>query len=537
MKKKFWNGISAKIVFVFILFLVPVYIILFVSVNSHMNSLQTIAVNSADTILEINLNGLDAEVSNIDQFIFNIQESDTDYIRLCDWKGSSRDYISFFSLNNHLINQLATYQYLDVFYVYIEETDTLLVVGPGYDRADKLNLEEMILENHLADHNIKWQILDIQEKNYYVHTIGYYGVYLGVLIDMDDFMDQLMSQIGYVNTVETVSNIKKIQTPENYITVSREIASTGSYIHIFLDKMEISQAMPEIAKITYRLAFLAFLLIPGLLLAFWRMIVKPIRRIDIGLKRLGEGDQDYRIKDFHSSNEFERLSDSFNSMAGEIQTLKIESYEKKLEKEQMAHQNLLLQIQPHFVLNTFNQIFSMAQLKDFDGIQKMSVYLSKYFRYLFRSDRTATIRSELDVVQNYLDMMQRRFLDCFVLECDLDECLMDYQIPPLLIHNFVENIFKYAVSEGCETLIQISLKKEGDYVVLTVADDGPGMEEEILEKIRAMKPVDKHDGTHIGIWNSTYWLKTLCGEEAQLIVESVLSAGTTVKIMLPVVSG
>ena len=146
--------------------------------------------------------------------------------------------------------------------------------------------------------------------------------------------------------------------------------------------------------------------------------------------------------------EFENLRSSFNAMAGEIQTLKIDSYERQLEKERMSLQNLLLQIRPHFLLNTFNQIFSMAQLKDFESIQKMSVYLSQYFRYLFRSEYVSNIRMELDVVQNYLEMMELRYLDCFTVAWDIDKSLLDYPIPPLTIHNFVENIFKYAVCEG-----------------------------------------------------------------------------------------
>ncbi len=199
----------------------------------------------------------------------------------------------------------------------------------------------------------------------------------------------------------------------------------------------------------------------------------------------------------------------------------------------MALQNLMLQIRPHFMLNILNQIFSMAQLKDFEGIQKMSMYLSKFFRYLFRSGKIATLRSELELVQDYLEMMELRFLDCFEVETDIDESLLEYRIPPLMVHNFVENIFKYAVSEGNLITIRITLRRERDSVALMVADDGPGIEPEILEKIRAMQPIDKEDGTHIGIYNSAYRLKTLCGEDCQLQVESVLTEGTTVRILLP----
>ena len=97
----------------------------------------------------------------------------------------------------------------------------------------------------------------------------------------------------------------------------------------------------------------------------------------------------------------------------------------------------------------------------------------------------------------------------------------------------MKTIFKYAVSDGNLIEICLSLKQENGYVVMTISDDGPGMEEEILQRIRDSKPIEKDDGTHIGIYNSLYRLKKLCGEDCILDVQSVLTEGTTVRIMLP----
>ena len=69
-----------------------------------------------------------------------------------------------------------------------------------------------------------------------------------------------------------------------------------------MEKTQISQAMPEIAKYVYVFAFVALLFVPLLFFVLWRMLVKPVHRIEVGLKRLGEGQQDYRISDFRSAN-------------------------------------------------------------------------------------------------------------------------------------------------------------------------------------------------------------------------------------------
>ena len=529
----FWNGILAKVILVYIILLIPMYVLLMISVRSYMNSLQDQAVKAEEAILKLNMNNLDAEMKRIDQFIYYLQERNTDYQRLCNWEDTSMDYVSLYSVNNQLINQVNASQYAESLFIYIEKPDKMLMVFSDFEADAKVTLKDELIIEQLNNRNVRWDVKEINEKQYLVHTIGYFGVYVGIIIDMESYINTIKEQTGYHRIQVILNNKPDPEASDHYKTVTKEISQLGQYIHVALEKDEINRALPKISKVTYDIAISFVLIFPALFLTFWHIIVRPLKRIERGICKLGEGDQEYRIPDFKSSNEFISMKESFNSMAEEIQSLKIKTYEEKLEKEQMALQNLLLQIRPHFMLNSFNQIFSMAQLKDYEGIQRMSMYLSKFFRYLFRSNRIATIRSEFDVVENYLEMMRLRYMDCFEIEWNIDEALLNYRIPPLLLHNFVENIFKYAVCEGSEVTITISLQKEDDRVVICIADDGPGMEPEILKKIEAMEPIDKKDGTHIGIYNSAYRLKTLCGEQCQLMVQSVLTEGTTVKIILP----
>ncbi len=531
--KKIFHGITAKILLMFGLFQIPVYILMVISTRSYLKSQEILAVNAAGAILELNMNSLEAECSQIDYVFYDLQSYDSDYSRLCDWKGDSGDYLAWFGVNRSLISLSSACEYSDALFVYLEATEEMLLVFHEFDLDDRKIMKKIIVDNNLADNNIRWQVKVLNGKPYLLHTSGYYGVYTGALVDMDSYMKQIQEQVGFANTAVWIDEESEIAESTDYVTVSKEIRHTKQYLHVTLDKEEIGLTIPGIVRAAYYVAILFVCLIPVVVFLLWHMIVKPVKQIEKGIKKLGEGNPDYRIPDFKAAGEFESLRDSFNSMAGEIQTLKIASYEEKLEKKKMALQNLLLQIRPHFMLNIFNQIFSMAQLKDYDGIKRMSMYLSKFFRYLFRSEKIATLRSELDIVKNYLEMMEIRFLDCFEVEMDIDESLLGYRVPPLLVHNFVENIFKYAVSEGNLITIRIALERDRDQIVITVADDGPGMEPEILEKIQAMEPIDKEDGTHIGIYNSAYRLKTLCGEECQLKVESVLTEGTTVKIYLP----
>lgn len=70
-------------------------------------------------------------------------------------------------------------------------------------------------------------------------------------------------------------------------------------------------------------------------------------------------------------------------MDTQISRLKVEVYEKELEKQKIQSDFLRVQIQPHFYANILNLIYGLAQVKDYGAIQKLSSNTAGYFRYHF----------------------------------------------------------------------------------------------------------------------------------------------------------
>ena len=74
-------------------------------------------------------------------------------------------------------------------------------------------------------------------------------------------------------------------------------------------------------------------------------------------------------------------------MADNIKRLKIEKYEARLWRQKMELRNLQLQIRPHFLLNTFNLMYSLSQMDDRENLENTILYMADYFRYIFRSNQ------------------------------------------------------------------------------------------------------------------------------------------------------
>ena len=140
---------------------------------------------------------------------------------------------------------------------------------------------------------------------------------------------------------------------------------SGLWLHIAVPRSEVVRSLPAIQWVALVLACLYLLLIPALLLILNRRLLRPLLDIRRAMLKLGGGDQDYRLpeREPHLAREFNDIHRSFNQMAGSLHTLKIQNYEAALQKKELELKNLQLQIRPHFLLNTFNLIYSLAQLR------------------------------------------------------------------------------------------------------------------------------------------------------------------------------
>ena len=255
-------------------------------------------------------------------------------------------------------------------------------------------------------------------------------------------------------------------------------------------------------------------------------------------RRLQEGDTQYRLKENVSSLEYREAYDSFNQMADNLKQLRIESYEKEIARQKMELRNLQLQIRPHFLLNTFNLIFTLTQRGETESIQKIIIYLSKYFRYIFRSDKELELFSkEQELIERYIQMASIRYEGRIRLICDIDPELSYVRIPPLLLHNFVENAVKHGLNQKGDILhITITGRYENGMVYFDISDDGNGMDFQTLEMERSLiagETVKEKDGAHVGLVNAIKRLKYFYGENAHMEIDSIQGEMTQFRLEFP----
>jgi two-component system sensor histidine kinase YesM len=231
------------------------------------------------------------------------------------------------------------------------------------------------------------------------------------------------------------------------------------------------------------------------------------------------------------------LIDTFNSFVSQINQLKIDVYEEQINKQKAELQYLQMQIKPHFYLNALNTIYSMAQMKDYQLIQKMAKYLSDYLRYMMKDHfHLVPFEDELTHIKNYLQILIIRSGEKLICHIDADQALMRCRIPPLILHTFIENIAKHALSmyEPVTVFIKAELvaQEHGKFACITIEDSGKGFTAEALNKINSDQA--PNDGESIGIWNVKQRLKLIYGNHANITVSNREKSGARIEIRLPV---
>lgn len=213
-------------------------------------------------------------------------------------------------------------------------------------------------------------------------------------------------------------------------------------------------------------------------------ITRPIRQLKRSILDLNAQDLSRFVYKSSTNNEIMLLGQAFQKLLDEIQT--------HIKRTEQAHQNemtanmaaLQAQINPHFLYNTLSVISAHALMRGNHDVVEMSTALSEMFRYVTKQDSKQTLISkEIEHVQNYLLLMERRYEGLFQYDIHLDSKAGLVQVPKLVLQPFVENMFQHAFANRKPPwFIQVKATLSGRNWCIEFIDNGAGFTEQTIER-------------------------------------------------------
>lgn len=144
-----------------------------------------------------------------------------------------------------------------------------------------------------------------------------------------------------------------------------------------------------------------------------------------------------------------------------------------LEKQSLSAELSFLksQINPHFLFNSLNNIYSLAYQKS-DDTPDAILKLSEIMRYMLyeSNDESVLLTKEIDYLRSYIDLQKLRFKGEAQIELEVEGNMKDQVIVPLVLISFVENAFKHGVATDVNHPIRINISVFEDNLLFTLSN-------------------------------------------------------------------
>ncbi|MPQ43345.1 sensor histidine kinase [Clostridium tarantellae] len=221
-----------------------------------------------------------------------------------------------------------------------------------------------------------------------------------------------------------------------------------------------------------------------------------------------------------------------------MKCMEAEKLKAEIEKEYNESKLKMLQsqMQPHFLFNILNSISSLAIIENCPKIQKITYDLSKLLRYnINKHSRMVSIEEELEYVQAYLNLQKVRFGDRLSYKINVDEKLNNMNIPFMTIQPFVENSIIHGIEKKeLGGVIEINCIDSDETFNIIIKDTGVGIDKFNLERLKSNLNKDcVNRNKSIGMGNVNRRLSHYYKKDFKINIESNISVGTTIKIIIP----
>ncbi|OAN41501.1 sensor histidine kinase [Mycolicibacterium iranicum] len=222
--------------------------------------------------------------------------------------------------------------------------------------------------------------------------------------------------------------------------------------------------------------------------------------------------------------------------ASQIELAELDASRARLDRAEVLA--LRAQISPHFIYNALNTIASFVRT-DPDRARELILEFADFTRYSFRAaGQFTTLADELRNIDRYLTLERARFGTALKVTLRVAPEVLNVVVPFLALQPLVENAVRHGFAGRGSGSIELIARDEGSDCVITVEDDGVGMDPEALragpgDALSGGAEASEGTGAHVGLTNVDHRLRAAFGNDYGLVVETAIGAGTKVIMRVP----
>ena len=398
------------------------------------------------------------------------------------------------------------------------------------------------------------------------------------LASIQDFLPASDNPLFYYRTLvtmfdyyrqETLSLIKGRIPPQQIVGDRSYLRALYSYMVRRAQQLTISIISVEMERQTahvmaanrstlHSFALVIFVEACGLVIA-----ILLIRRINLTIHHLADyagslARKDWDIPDLEYSGyeDLQPVVDAFNGMKHSMVSHITEMEGKHRLEAEISRQSIALleqgkllresqlvalqsQMNPHFLFNTLNVIARTALGDEPEETVALIQAMSEILRFNLQNLRhLVPLREELESVQGYILIQQRRFADSLAISMQVEEDVpLDILVPPMIIQPLIENAIQHGLDGKLFNRCLWGRVFRGDpgQVGVSIEDNGAGMPRQLVESLNefARAQDSSMEAERIGLRSVIRRIGLAFGDKGRVRIESQVGVFTRVTLLLP----
>lgn len=339
----------------------------------------------------------------------------------------------------------------------------------------------------------------------------------------------------FTETKNNKSNIMKVG--KNHYAVSVKDSAYGDFSYGMIEKLDNYGSMLFLRLLTIILTLIGVIFL--ILFMFFFYADTSYRPI-LGIAEILENPSSkVSQKYLENDDTTKKIAENILFLVSSNENLENELNKKTKIFEYTQLKALQWQMNPHFIFNTLNMLHLMSLDKNADKelFSSSIISLSRLMRYYLKTETmTVTLQEEKAMTEEYIKILRARNGDNFEITWDIDSSLFEKKVTKMCLQPILENCFKYGIyTDGEKMKVQISAKKEDDYLIITIDDNCSEITQEKTDELNEFfkKDVDIPEN-HIGLKNINARISLMYGSTYGVTVGNRLpKKGLSVFIKFP----
>ncbi|WP_152397336.1 sensor histidine kinase [Paenibacillus guangzhouensis] len=325
----------------------------------------------------------------------------------------------------------------------------------------------------------------------------------------------------------------------SYFITANQVSSLNLSLIMYVNHDEITRPLSQFGFWFYALFVVAIIVLLLYAYSVNFMIHRPLSKLTKAFQMM-ETDNLNLVIESKTRDEFHYLFHSFNRMALRLKRSIEENYEQKIAIQHSELKQLQSQINPHFLYNSFFNIYMMCKVGDADSAAELSQKLGSYYQYITRSGSDEVpLYKEYQHALDYCEIQCIRFSNRIRYEYeDIPDHVKTVAVPRLIIQPIVENIFEHAFEDGMGSgVLYIAANIEDGIVRMTVEDNGRLVTDEQIEQLEIQLRDGPRQPEKTGLINVNNRLQLKYGVGSGLFVSRSQHGGLRAELRINIREG